>query len=597
LVPAAVRTFDSDGTAGGFVFDLDAKTHTGRAVMLSDCARLTGWLHTAGCAFFVDESPHAGRGRHVYVLLDHRRSYTELSALARRIRIAGILPSFDSLPMLGRTDGCIRPPGSAHKHGGHQTLITPLDQAITATTTRSTPTSWDAFVALLPLGPPPRRDLDVLHPINTASGRGPRRELTGVYADIARTGNYDTTRYQSPSEARMAVIMHAIAQSWTEPAILHAINSRTWPGLAELYQKKYGTHTTKAISGDISRALARIESHPFQRSHTRAPLSRGETKPHPMKTATRLQLKRTLAALQIAITENRWGAQLSYSAEYTLLALLDAGRRKQSIYTAHGCRSLSYTAGSTLTWPSIARTLRLLHTENDPFLVLIEDDRGAQADLYELRIPDAYLHLLPHDADLPDLPHGVHPVYSELPRPAHRLIKALQTTGTPMTASELQHTAHVPLSSTYATLNNLLGHGLLRRTAAGAWALTRLTLDRLATRLNIGQKLRDILKRTHEDRRDWHAALGLPDKPRRIPKHLHYPGTPPGTPPTQAGTGPASPVPAPSRPPACDERPNSVRPSPEHLADPHFDDALARLNATTNPKPPELADARSRTTC
>ncbi len=46
-------------------------------------------------------------------------------------------PSLDPSPHQNITDGCIRVPGSAHKSGGHQVLVTPLTEAYGILTRRN----------------------------------------------------------------------------------------------------------------------------------------------------------------------------------------------------------------------------------------------------------------------------------------------------------------------------------------------------------------------------------------------------------------------------------------------------------------------------
>ena len=65
---------------------------------------------------------------------------------------------------------------------------------------------------------------------------------------------------------------------------------------------------------------------------------------------------------------------------------MTAAMKTGSRYIAFGVRSLSVATGMDHT--TVAAHLRALREEDDPLMDLIENDRGLQGDLYQLRIPD-----------------------------------------------------------------------------------------------------------------------------------------------------------------------------------------------------------------
>ena len=316
--PAAVRTYDSTGDTRAVAFDLDCKKEAARSAVLRDCERLTGWLTEAGCAFLVDESPSGGR--HVYVLLDHPLSHAELAPLARRLRAGGALPTLDPGPLINLTEGCIRPPGAAYRTGGHQRLVTPLADVERAIAHRTTAARWAAFRAVLPVLPEDRRAAD-LHAPAAGADTGPKRPLAPLYAQLAVTGRYPADRYPSASEARAAVLLHALCRGWTAADVQEEVRQGRWVGLAGLFESHYGTrYAGKALAADLDRAQARLGEIPLvQRIHTSAARPRGDG-----GSAARTHLRRWTAAIALAVAEGRWSTQRSYGAEMVLTALGDA---------------------------------------------------------------------------------------------------------------------------------------------------------------------------------------------------------------------------------------------------------------------------------
>ena len=510
-LPAAVRTYDASGETQAVTFDLDCKKKATRGAVLRDCERLTSWLGEAGCSYLVDES--VSGGRHVYVLLDHKVSHAELAPLARHLRSTGALPTLDPSPLVNLTEGCIRTPGSTHRDGGHQRLVTPLDAVYGALNRRTSPSSWAAFLAQLPAMEDTRRTIDLNAPAAGDDATGPRRPLAKSYAAIATTGAYDPRRYPSPSEARAAVLLHALCRGWTEHDIAHEVQQGRWAGLTTLYKMHYGTrYAATALTGDITRAKARLHELPLHRIHTSATRPRGGG-----GSAARLHLRRWTAAVAVAIAAGRWDSQKSYGIELVLIALGDAARRTQTIYPAFGVRHLSMGTGTVVEQSGLAKTLKILAGEDDPFVLLVDSDRGVEPDVYELRVPDQYIGHLPGDGDLPAAPIGIHPAFSLLPRPAYRLYTVLSQSGEPKIPAELATAAGMPLRTVYATLTELERAGLVRRRAAGTWTLGRRSLNRFGRINGIAGRLHDLVRRWRQERNALRLLHGL--------QEIHYPAS------------------------------------------------------------------------
>lgn len=236
--PAAVMIHDMHGSVATLCLDLDTSKAL-KGVVDADAARLRVLLQSCGIAFVEDFSPSGGR--HLYVPLRDRLSATEARELVEALALTAT--SLDPSPHQNITDGCIRVPGSAHKSGGHQTLVTPLAHAYDILRRRNDITALEALRALLAPEITRRRAQKAREAKLVASQRtGNMQPLSLSLATtseaplrrIARTGLYDTTRYKSPSEARMAVLNHFSACGWTLAQVQNELAGQ-FPGLAALY--------------------------------------------------------------------------------------------------------------------------------------------------------------------------------------------------------------------------------------------------------------------------------------------------------------------------------------------------------------------------
>jgi DNA primase len=92
-----------------------------QSVVDDDARRLGSILEGCGIRYIADYSPSGGR--HLYIPLAERMEAPAARELIEAL--ARIAASLDPSPHQNVTDGCIRVPGSVHKRGGHQTLVTP----------------------------------------------------------------------------------------------------------------------------------------------------------------------------------------------------------------------------------------------------------------------------------------------------------------------------------------------------------------------------------------------------------------------------------------------------------------------------------------
>lgn len=389
--PAAVRLFDDDGFARVFTLDLDAKTPDARLRVAEDTVTITGLLDQAQVPHFVDQSPVGGR--HVYVPLPVPTDREELQAIARRVKL--LCPSLDLSPYNTTAHGCLRPPGAAHKTGGHQTLLTDASEALDALARPASQQAWATFVQLLPEMPTAAPLPDVL-----LLGSRPAAPLAEKYQAIAVTGRH---AYATNSEARLAIITHAITRGWSAALLHDHLSNGQWPAFTKFYAR-YGRTASKAFERDFTKAYARVAASPsasfVSKSLTSAPLSHGGTQPvtdeTPRGSALWDYLRRWAATTLEADRRGRWSARERPSVLAVLAALGDAARRTGSTYVAFGTRHLSYGAG-LVDRSTAAAVLRKLREEPNPLIELIENERGIEADLYLLRIPHEFADLPPAD--------------------------------------------------------------------------------------------------------------------------------------------------------------------------------------------------------
>lgn len=109
---AMFLTDDLTGRQHFVVFDLDAS----RGNAAADADRLVTWLTELGIEHTVCASGPAG-GRHVWLALIDPIPPSQARALA--LTAALVLPTLDR----SSTTGCVRPPGSPHRHGGRSEIL------------------------------------------------------------------------------------------------------------------------------------------------------------------------------------------------------------------------------------------------------------------------------------------------------------------------------------------------------------------------------------------------------------------------------------------------------------------------------------------
>lgn len=574
--PAAVRVYDSHGCTATFVVDLDAKTPAARADVARDVADLIGRLERAGLrSWFTDHSPSGGR--HVYVPLADPVPFIEARAAAAAL--AQLLSTVDITPMANVTEGCLRPPGARHKSGGFQVLDGPVEAAEASLDAPNSTAAWQRFLTDLRSSVPDVAPVDV-----DATGAGQLEALRGFdepsesYQAIARTGDFDTRRYSSPSEARQAVLWAATAAGWTLADVARRIHDGTWPGLASMYARYSPRNRSQALARDWHKAQA-YEHRRRSKHITTEPGNDSvrvcTTSPHKTQAGGR-QVQQSADLPPRAITRsrgqtgrdtNRWIREWLAAVDFlhqdsdlairaVLYALAEAAAKSQSVSVDHGHRALAIATG--LHRSTVTRVLAQLAAEpGDRALIeIVQTGHGIYAHTYELRIPAL---LQPACAAKPwraGRIYAIRPAFRELGLAAAFVYAALEqhhhrSPGVGFDVrgeAGLAKAAGLGVTATYDALQALAAHGLADvdpTGPGGPWRLGTASLGQLAEAWGIAEAVRAQIQLYREERAQWQAWLvehGLLS-PSVVERHLSLVPHPPD-PPRPPDAGPVAGEPA-----------------------------------------------------
>lgn len=457
-MPTAVHLHDKHGCGRVLVLDLD---HAAGTVAV-DYTRLADTLDSLGTMWFADVSPSGGR--HIYIPLDQALPHTLLADTARRL--SARYPSIDPSPHNSADTGCIRPPGSVWKRGGHQRLITDFKDAIASASVGNPTRILDALTQGLPDPPvtmsPSRDDADVSPYLPTTG-----HHLSPRLSAIARTGQYDTDRYSSPSEARQAVITGAVRAGLTQIEVIRRVETGIWPGLAAMY-RRYRTGQRKALGRDWLKAQRWLTHQPQSRvqSSTTSPQVTGGRFP---STETHTQLRQI--ERHLVHTEPPPTTPAARKRRYLLRALLSAAHQAGSLTLARGCRSLALASGIDHT--HIPALLSRLCDEPDPLIRKVRDARGKDAAVYEfVPLAASASDCSPWSKGLPV--HSLRPVFRVLGLTAADIYETLELHPALTGRAIARKTGHSP-TTVLDVLALLAAHGLVRsHTAHGNthWSTT-----------------------------------------------------------------------------------------------------------------------------
>lgn len=509
--PAAVRVYGPDGCCVALCLDLDV-SRGGTDAVAADAARLTAWLQARGARVVTDHSPTGGV--HIYLPLAERMPYDTAREIVEAL--ATTHPTLDPGPHRSLKTGCIRPPGSAHKHGGHQQLTMPLAAAYD-TLRRPNPAS-----VLAQIRTDLRAEIAAWHTSQgsaeeptTAPTPGPVRALSSRLRRVAETGTWDRARYSSPSEARQAVIAGAVTASWSLADVAARLADGRWPGLAAMYARYPARdrhralshdwhHATSYVTADRQKAARTRTDSYADRSHTSLSMSRGGPTGCPGESPSEHDHVRSWRTVLRAVELHRFPGRAGHLPRFLLRAMGEAAHKTGSRYVSFGTRSLAVATG--VEFSTVAAALRRLAAEPGGWVDLVEAGRGESADTYALTIPSDLEKMA---ADLRwdrGQAHALRPAFRELGHVAAFVFEAVEA-GRAASVTALVPATGLSRDAVAAAVATLGSYGLLERSPAGTLVARPEQLSVVAELLGALEAVGAQLRTYARQRAVWHAFL------------------------------------------------------------------------------------------
>jgi hypothetical protein len=466
-----------------------------------------------GGQVLADVSPPGGR--HVYVLFATALPWLELRDLARAMALR--FPSIDTAPM-SSLGGQISPPGARHKSGGWRALSMPLEEARAVVEHPNGPEVWDfllsEFAAELQAletchaaadSVPPAAELDDSG-VPWVPRLGGRAPLGAELEQIARTGRWNRTRHPGRSEARMAVLLSAVARGWQLAEVRAAVGSGAWRGLAALYERTSEPgRLDRLLPYEWRKAIAFAAGEKNVR-----PWHTSDAKPRPPADESALSAEYGLirwwvTAVACAAADPErikgWGGY-AIAVRLVLAALGQAAMVSGSSVTEFGTRNIALRCA--LSHRTVARVLELLRSEDDPLIDLVSRRQLARADRYQLRIPDRYAGSVRWRRRRAGRIDAIHPAFLVLGGTAglvYQVLDQVEARG-----AEVARTARLSASATSAALRVLAEHGLAEQ-RPGGWRRGPAALDDVAESSGAADVQREREARYKKDRESWQARL------------------------------------------------------------------------------------------
>jgi hypothetical protein len=510
--PAAVLIHGADGSVATLCLDLDTSKAL-QGVVDDDAQRLGTLLESCGICYVADYSPSGGR--HLYIPLAERMSGPEARELVEAMTL--LAPSLDASPHQNVTDGCIRVPGSAHKSGGHQILTTPLTAAYDILRRRN---PAGAVTALrLALAPEMRRARELkdrtakmtaaaaahgISPIPFAGNQSPLRVL-------ARTGLYDTAKYASPSEARMAVLNHFASCGWTLAQVRLELGGQ-FPGLAALYTNT--DRQERLIDSEWAEACRWIQKPGTPSTGRRNARINDTSPPVPtgggMRTSSKAgahQLVNDLENVLYAVLDHRLKerGREGLSLRLLLRAVLGYMRTMETEVLDVGCRTFATALGKH--HGTISRLLPMLEQASDGILTKIADARGRNADTYVIQLPQHFEQLARQLSWRSGKIHGIRPVFRALGDVAALVYESIERGRLSPTTAAIVRSTGLSRTGVETALAAMSSYNMIGR-RHGLWSIKAGTsLTALARRLGALDDAAEQISTHRKQRAAWHAWL------------------------------------------------------------------------------------------
>lgn len=517
---AAVMVHGTDGSVQTLCLDLD----TSKALQLvvdSDAAAISALLESCGLGYVADHSPSGGR--HIYIPMQERLAAEDARELVEALGTR--FPSLDPGPHQNVTDGCIRPPGSWHKSmTGHQVLDTPLAQAYDVLRRRNPAPAVATLRRALAasIHQVRARKTARLKPVGTVATISTVKAGTftesallrgSVLRQVARTGVYDTAKYKSPSEARMAVLNHLCA--WhVSLAEIQARISGDFAGLGALYgssarqkallAKEWENAATWVAQKTDAPTAGKKHSNKYD-TEPSLTHSGGAGTPRSSNSvqAEINDLENVLYSLldQRLARTGREGIML----RFLFRAILGFARAKGTLVVDVGCRSFARETGSH--HGTIARLLPRLVKHSGGMLSKIEDARGKRADSYLLGLPKHLEETAKATAWRKGKIFGIRTVFRALGAPSALVYEAVERGRRSPTTAEIVRATGLSRPTVTKELTVLAELSMVER-RHGYWQIIHTTnLGKIAEWLGVQEDYERQSALIKEQRRQWHAHL------------------------------------------------------------------------------------------
>lgn len=508
--------------------DFDSKTH-GQGQVDADFSRALGWLTACGARVVTDRSTNGGRHILVPLAIGTTASFDELQPLLRQLKAR--LPSLDPKPMQNPKEGCISVPGTPCAGGGYRLLDGTLTDALAALTERSEATLLPQLYALLGTLPPPpssttpppasTHQQNLAPDARIAEHARWTKPLPADVADFAARGDIalhpadpsSPRRWESPSEARMSVVLNAVLRGYSLNDIAaQTAPGRPWSGLGASYRTKHGTRADAQLARDVHRALdyASTLAEEANRSAHRTNYSqsgRALAGPHGRWLAHAL----AWADREFSGSPLRWTVRDVFQA-LAIKSVLAGELRSGTPIVGVGGRGLSLSAGllpATTTFDVLRRTREMVGSP----ILLVRRRVGRDADFYALTTenPDNVAPTPLERVSVAD----VHPAWSIIGR-HHRLVYELIAVCGMTRPADVYAAARISARTGQLSIAALASVGLIAREGTTVIAGAT-TLDDIAAAHQLDEVLADRITRYRQERAQWHAWLALQDSLRALP--------------------------------------------------------------------------------
>ncbi|MFJ4210729.1 ArsR/SmtB family transcription factor [Paenarthrobacter sp. NPDC089675] len=515
--PAAVMVHGVDGRVATLCLDFDTSKAL-KGVVDSDAALVGRLLTACGMRYVEDFSPSGGR--HLYVPLQDRLDAAEARELVEALALMAM--SLDPSPHQNITDGCIRVPGTLHKSGGRQVLVTPLSEAYDVLRRRNPASALVELRAALAPELARKRALKAREAKTVAAQRLGGLPTLPVMGEseaplrrVARTGLYDTARYKTASEARMAVLNHFSASGWSLQQVQGELTGQ-FPGLAALY----GSAERQARL--LPYEWAKAQAFTSAASSSQKPLPRKDGEKNALINNTSPTLTtggaRKLSSASVNHLVNdvenivhgvldhrlRTRGREGLSLRLLIRGLLGYMRAKETDILDVGCRTLAAALGKHHV--TIARLLPILAAVSDGILTKVADARQKAADVYLIQLPAKYQQLARELTWRKGKIYAVRPVFRALGDPAALVYEAIERGRHSPTTAEIVRASGVSRNTCASALAEMEALGMIQR-HEGTWRTTSANLRMLAARLGVLDDYLDQIRRNRHERAIWHAYL------------------------------------------------------------------------------------------